>query len=406
VEEAAGRNYFFKFMTQYKYLIIGGGMAAAAAAEGIRKVDAEGSIGIFSMETDPPYNRPPLSKGLWKGDKIETIWRKTEELNVAMQLGTSIEKIDPDAKQVIDQKQNKIGWEKLLIATGGTPRTLGGASDEVIYYRTVGDYRRLRGLTEKGKRFAVIGGGFIGSEIAAALTIDKKEVVLIFPGAGICDRVFPRELSQFVFNYYHQKGVQLVAETKVNGVEKRGEQLVVKTNGKEEIVVDGVVAGLGIELNVGLAKAAGLKVENGIVVDEMLRTSHADIYAAGDVASFFNPALGKRMRVEHEDNANTMGALAGRNMAGNSENYEHLPMFYSDLFELGYEAVGELDSRLETFVDWKEPFKEGVIYYLEQGRVRGVLLWNVWGQVDAARGLIGEAGPFDAKNLKGRLKAG
>jgi NADPH-dependent 2,4-dienoyl-CoA reductase/sulfur reductase-like enzyme len=149
---------------------------------------------------------------------------------------------------------------------------------------------------------------------------------------------------------------------------------------------------------------AKLEVGNGIVVDEFLRTSNPDIYAAGDVAAFFNPALGKRMRVEHEDNANTMGRLAGRNMAGPPEPYLHLPSFYSDLFELGYEAVGDLDSRLETFADWKQPNKEGVIYYLKGNRVRGVLLWNVWGQVDAARQLIAEPGPFHAENLKGRLK--
>jgi NADPH-dependent 2,4-dienoyl-CoA reductase/sulfur reductase-like enzyme len=163
------------------------------------------------------------------------------------------------------------------------------------------------------------------------------------------------------------------------------------------------LAGAGIEPNVDLARKAGLAVENGIVVDELLRTSHPDIYAAGDVASFHNPALGKRIRVEHEDNANTMGKAAGRNMAGSAEPYRHLPFFYSDLFEFGYEAVGELDSRLETFADWKQPNKEGVVYYLREGRVRGVLLWNVWGKVDAARELIASPGPFSADSLKGRL---
>jgi NADPH-dependent 2,4-dienoyl-CoA reductase/sulfur reductase-like enzyme len=139
-------------------------------------------------------------------------------------------------------------------------------------------------------------------------------------------------------------------------------------------------------------------------VDEFLRTENPDIYAAGDVAAFPCKPLGKRTRVEHEDNANTMGKCAGKNMAGQQEPYNHLPMFYSDLFELGYEAVGELDSRLEVFIDWKEPFKEGVIYYLEKDRVRGVLLWNVWGQVDAARQLISEPGPIRPADLRGRLK--
>ena len=129
------------------------------------------------------------------------------------------------------------------------------------------------------------------------------------------------------------------------------------------------------------------------------------IYAAGDVANFHNPALDSRLRVEHEDNANTMGRVAGRAMGGEPEPYHHLPFFYSDLFELGYEAVGDTDPRLETFSDWKEPFREGVVYYLKNGRVRGVLLWNTWGQVDHARALIAETGPFRPGDLKGRLPA-
>ena len=168
-------------------------------------------------------------------------------------------------------------------------------------------------------------------------------------------------------------------------------------------VVDGVVAGIGIEPDVRLAEGAGLEVGDGIVVDEFLRTSSPDVYAAGDVANFYNPDLDERLRVEHEDNANTMGLLAGRNMAGAAEPYHHLPFFYSDLFELGYEAVGEVDARLETVADWKDLGREGVVYYLREGQVRGVLLWNVWEQVDAARRLIAEPGPFEADDLKGRL---
>jgi len=139
-------------------------------------------------------------------------------------------------------------------------------------------------------------------------------------------------------------------------------------------------------------------------VNERLETSHADIYAVGDAANFFHVALGKRTRVEHEDNAIFMGKLAGRNMAGASETYTHTPMFYSDLFEFGYEAVGETSTAMETVSDWQEPFKKGVIYYLEAGRVRGVLLWNVWKQVDNARALMLEPGPFKAEDLMGKIK--
>ena len=303
----------------------------------------------------------------------------------------------------MDDKGDVFTYQKLLLATGGRPRRLPFGDDQIIYFRTLSDYRRLRALTETGRRFAVIGGGFIGSEIAAALALNGKEVVMIFPEKDIGDRFFPRQLAQFVSIYYKQKGVEVMAEEQIIGLETRGGQRVLKTSTDREIVVDCVVAGVSIEPNVELAKAAGLEVENGIIVDKFLRTLHPDAHAAGVVAAFHTPALGKRIRVEHEDNANSMGRLTGRNMAGKSEPYHHLPSFYSDMFELGYEAVGEVDSRLETFADWKRPNEECVIYYLQNCRVRGVLLWNVWEQVEAARQLIAEPGPFTPKYLKGRL---
>lgn len=392
-------------MTDYQYLIIGGGMTAAAAVDGIREVDSTGSIGLLSAELDDPYDRPPLTKALWKGKPLDIIWRKTESKGVDFRLGFIVKEIAPRQKRVVDDKGDVFTYQKLLLATGGRPRRLSFGDDQIIYFRTLSDYRRLRALTGMGQRFAVIGGGFIGSEIAAALAINGKEVVLIFLGEDIGDRIFPRPLARFVSNFYKQKGIEVLAGEKIIGLETRGSQQVLKTSSNREIVVDGVVAGIGIEPDVELALAAGLQVENGIIVDEFLRTSQLDIYAAGDVAAFNNPALGKRIRVEHEDNANTMGRLAGRNMAGKSEPYNHLPSFYSDMFELGYEAVGELDSHLETFADWKQPNQEGVIYYLQNGRVRGVLLWNVWGQVEAARQLIAEPGPFTTHDLQGRLLA-
>jgi NADPH-dependent 2,4-dienoyl-CoA reductase/sulfur reductase-like enzyme len=234
----------------------------------------------------------------------------------------------------------------------------------------------------------------------------QKKVSLVFPSEGICSRIFPRELSQFLNGYYREKGVEVLPGESVTACEHRGEIFVLKTSGGRQIEADAVVAGVGVKPNVKLAQTAGLRVEDGIVVDKFLQTSHADVYAAGDVAAFYNPALGKQLRVEHEDNANTMGKCAGRNMAGSPQAYEHLPFFYSDLFDLGYEAVGELDSKLETTVDWKAPFKEGVICYRQDGRVRGVLLWNVWGQVDAARQLIAERRSIPAEEIRERfLKA-
>jgi 3-phenylpropionate/trans-cinnamate dioxygenase ferredoxin reductase component len=227
---------------------------------------------------------------------------------------------------------------------------------------------------------------------------------MIFPELGISDRLFPQELAHFVNDYYQEQGVRVLPGETIAGFERRGEQFMLRTS-REEIVVDGIVAGLGIEPDVDLARQAGLDVDDGILVDEFLRTSRPDIYAAGDVAAFHNPALDERMRVEHEDNANTMGRQAGRNMAGEAEPYHHLPYFYSDLFELGYEAIGDVDPRLETVIDWEVPFHKGVIYYLGEGRVRGVLLWNVWEQVSAARELIESRRQFQPQDLRGLLLA-
>lgn len=397
-------------MPDFKYLIIGGGMTADAAVHGIRAVDRVGSIGLIGAESHRPYNRPPLSKALWKGKPLESIWSKDEESDVTFHLGRTVQIVDSKNKRVTDDQGTAYKFEKLLLATGSTPRRLPFGGDQIIYFRTLDDYQRLRGLTERGRRFAVIGGGFIGAEIAAALAMNGKEVVMIFPGERIGGRMFPPDVGTFLNDFYREKGIELLTGQFVDDMETRERKTILKfhsalNNSVQETIVDGVVAGIGVEPNVKLAQAAGATVDNGIRVHSSLCTSLPDIYAAGDVASFHNPALDQWLRVEHEDNANSMGELAGRAMAGEAVAYNHLPSFYSDLFELGYEAVGETDARLETVADWKRPYREGVVYYLRDGRVRGVLLWNVWDQIDAARQLIGEPGPYNALNLKGRLPA-
>ena len=403
-------------------------MAADAAARGIREVDATGTVGLIGAEPHPPYNRPPLSKALWKGAPFESIWRGTKAAKIEMHLGRSAVALDLAAKKVTDDRGEECGFDKLLLVTGGTPRRMPATSDRVLYFRTLDDYQRLRGLVGPGRRFAVVGGGFIGTEIAAALALNGQTVVLVFPEPTLGARPFPAELSAFLTGYYRDKGVELMAGETVVAVERSGilsdrsgmracsqcdrgfcadpkKRSSTVRSGDADPDIDGVVAGLGIRPNDELARMAGLEVDGGVVVDEYLRTRDPDVYAAGDVARFPSPALGERLRVEHEDAANTTGRLAGRSMAGVPSPYRELPFFYSDLFDLGYEAVGILDARLETVADWKEPFREGVVYYLRDGRVRGVLLWNTWGQVDAARRLIGEPGPFRPADLKGRLPA-
>jgi NADPH-dependent 2,4-dienoyl-CoA reductase/sulfur reductase-like enzyme len=357
-----------------RYLIVGGGMTADAAVRGIRQHDADGRIVLVGDEPHPPYKRPPLSKKLWAGGEESSIWKNTEGADLV--LGRRITSLDLDAHTATADDGTTYEWEKLLLATGGTPRRLGGDDGEVIYFRTLDDFRTLKERAQEGARVTVIGGGFIGSEIAAALASNGAQVTMLFPEPAIGFRLFPPALGDFVTDYYRQKGVDVQTGATVANV--------------GELNADLVVAGLGIVPNVELAEAAGLPVDNGIVVDEHGRVAgRDDVFAAGDVANYPSPVLGTRFRVEHEDHANTHGKVVGANMAGASIAYDHIPFFYSDLFDLGYEAVGQVDSRLETIEDWQEPYTKGVVAYVgEDGRARGFLLWNVWDKVDSARAAL------------------
>ena len=390
-------------MRKHKYLIIGGGMTADAAVRGIRERDANGGITVISADTDPPYDRPPLSKKLWTGKAYDTIWRKTAEKGAEVILDTRIVSGDANQRAVTDDNGENHGYEKLLIATGGTPRRLPFSAEDVIYFRTAEDYRKLRAIADRKAEVIVIGGGFIGSEIACALAMNGCKATLIFPDAGIGSNIYPPALSKFLNEYFAEKGITVMPREKVVASKKEREKYTVTTESGKKVTADAVVAGIGIVPEVGLARSLNLAVDNGIVVDAQLRAKSPDVYAAGDVANFYSSALDTRRRVEHEDNANTMGAMAGRNMAGAGEKYEYLPYFYSDLFDLGYEAVGEFGGSLEIVEDWKEPFRKGVVYYLQSGRVRGVLLWNVWDKVPAARELISSKGVLSAAALKGRI---
>lgn len=390
-------------MKHHKYLIVGGGMTADSALHGIRQIDPNGTIAMICEELHSPYDRPPLSKSLWKGAKFESIWRSKRDLDVAVHIGKKIVNLDPTKKTATDNAGNIYTYEKLLLATGGLVRRLPNLNENVIYFRTVDDYQKLRELCEQGSNFVVIGGGFIGSEIAAALAMNNKHVTMIFPEKNIGARVYPQALSEYLNSYYREKGVTIHVSDTVKSIRKEGAKMSVITENGIEISADGIVAGLGIQPNTDLAKQAGLVVDNGIIVDEWLRTSNPDIYAAGDVANFYSPLLEKRIRVEHEDNANVMGAMAGKNMAGQSNPYHYQPYFYSDLFDLGYEAIGELDASLDVVEDWKEPFRKGVIYYLRNGQIRGVLLWNTWGQIEAATQLIAEKAEHTRATLLGRI---
>jgi 3-phenylpropionate/trans-cinnamate dioxygenase ferredoxin reductase component len=387
-------------MPDLDYVVVGAGMTGHAAAQGIRSVDASGRVFLLGEEPVGPYARPPLTKGLWTGQEESSIWLPAVE-GVSLRTEARVVAIDRASRRVALEGGETIAYDRLLLATGGTPRRLPFGGEGVVYYRTVADYRRVQALPV-GKHVAVVGGGFIGSEIAAALTTGGYRVTLLFPEEGIGARLLPRDLALHLNGYYAERDVEVRPGELVTGIAEQGTGFALQTE-RGEIRADLVVAGLGIVPNDRLAAEAGLVVDDGIVVDEMLRTSDPAVFAAGDVARFPSAALGQRIRVEHEDNANRMGREAGRAMAGAGAPYRHLPFFYSDLFELGYEAVGVLDPRLEVVADWKEPFRKGIVYYVGDGRVRGVLAWGAFGKLDAARSLIAEPGPHDPEALRGRI---
>lgn len=388
-------------MKHYKYIVVGGGMTADAAVTGIREIDETGTIAILSSESDPPYARPPLSKDLWTKDKsIDDIWLKTEQKGAEIISSREVVSLTPKDNEVADDNGNTYRYDQLLLATGGSPITLPMGEDQIIYFRTCGDYKRLRHLAVNAAHFAVFGGGFIGAELAAALSICGKQVTMVFPEAAVGGLMLPKQFAETLNSYYRYKGITIVSGCKPSGVNTKEGSIVVTLESCHKFTVDGIVAGIGIEPNTQLAESAGLTIDDGIIVDEQLRTDDHNIFAAGDVANFYNPIMEQRMRVEHEDNALTMGKTAGRNMAGEKDPYHHLPYFYSDLFDLGYEAVGQTSPLMETITSLQHPEDKGCIFYMTDNRVRGVVFWNMFENTNAGRELIAAPGPHSKDDLK------
>lgn len=397
--------------TKYDYVILGAGLAGVSAAEGIREIDPEGSVLLVGDEPHLPYDRPPLSKKLWFGKKTvaEIVLHDRayyETAGIALALGERAVGIDRSAKIVTTDKGRPRGFRKLLIATGGAPRVLpipGGDLADVCYYRRLDDYVRIREKATEGRTAVVIGGGFIGSEMAAALCLNRVRVTMVFPEPRLITRVFPAALGDALGDQYRERGVGILAGDAPVAIEKNGGGLLTRTRNGKAIASDMIIAGIGIAPAIELARSCGLVVGDGIEVDSFLATADPDVFAAGDNASFPDAVTGKRSRMEHWDNARSQGRHAGRNMAGAAVPFTYQPYFFSDLFDFGFEAVGETDSRLETVADWRKENATGVLYYRKAGKVRGVMLCNVWDKVDQARELIRTRETLPAEKLKGKI---
>ncbi len=391
---------------RFDYVIIGGGMVADAAARGIRSRDEQGTIGILSADVDPPYTRPALSKKLWtdpdfREDQVPL--GTADDTGASVVLETSVTAIDTTAHEVTTRAGDSIGYGRLLLATGGTPRRLPLPDDDrVIHFRTAQDYRRLRDLAVQGADIAVVGGGYISTEIAAALIQKDCAVTLVTPDGVLGGSVFPSALAERFETAYRDAGVRVLTGVRVTGGVTEDDGIRLALDDGTEVVADAVVAGLGIDPDIGLATGAGIDTSDGVTVDELLRTSADDVFAAGDVAEYPDVILGRR-RVEHVDNATAMGAAVGAIMAGGTEPYAHTPYYYSKVLGMSYEAVGTMDAALDTVEDWFEPLERGVVYYVDGQEPVGVLLWNVDGRRDAARAVLASAHALTRDALTGRI---
>ncbi|GAA0956266.1 NAD(P)/FAD-dependent oxidoreductase [Frigoribacterium faeni] len=390
---------------KFDHVIVGGGMTADGAAKAIHETTPDATILILSADVDAPYTRPALSKKLWidpdyteDDNDLGTVADSGAELR----LRTMVESIDRTARTVTTTEGDVVGYGRLLLATGGSPAALDLPDDDrVISFRTAEDYRRLRSLSGGGRHVAVVGGGYIGTEIAAALAQNGTRVTLVFPDDVLGGSVFPAEIAATFEKAFEEARVALARGRRVESgtADDSGIHLVLDDG--STLDADAVVVGLGISVDDSLAADAGLAVDDGIVVDERLRTDDPDVFAAGDVASYPDAILGRR-RVEHVDNAKSQGPVAGRNMAGADEVYDHTPYYYSKVFDISYEAVGTLDASLDTVVDDKGDGRSVAYYLGEDGVVAGVLLWNVEEARDAARETLA-AGAVPRDELVGRI---
>jgi NADPH-dependent 2,4-dienoyl-CoA reductase/sulfur reductase-like enzyme len=390
------------------YVIAGGGLAAAKAAETLRDEGFDGDIVIVGSEPERPYERPPLSKGYLLGsDSRDSVYVHPAdwyaEHDVDLREGVTVTAIDRGTSTVAisgPAGDGELSYDKLLLATGASPRRLdfpGSDREEVLYLRTLGDSDRLRSAFQPGARVVVAGAGWIGLETAAAARTAECAVTVLEPQHGALHDQLGPELGAIFAGLHQNHGVEFRFHEKA--VEFRPGMVI--TSGGAEIHADVLVVGIGAAPNDDLAARAGLDVSNGVLTDEALRTSDPDIFAAGDVANSFNPLLGRRVRVEHWANALNGGPAAARSMLGQPVSYDRVPYYYSDQYELGMECAG-----LPTPGSYDQVLYRGdpaalefVAFWLSAGAVVAGMNVNVWDVNNDIQSLIRSARPIDPTRL-------
>jgi 3-phenylpropionate/trans-cinnamate dioxygenase ferredoxin reductase subunit len=393
------------------FIIVGGGLAGASAAEALRSGGFEGRIRLFAGERHQPYIRPPLSKDYLGGkDPIDSVFVHPHdwygEHGVEVSTGTVVASVDRAGRSVTLANGERVGYDALLLATGSTPRRLaipGADLDGVHYLRTIDDSEALRAqLTEGGRRLVLIGSGWIAMEVAATARSLANDVTILERGAIPLAAAVGDELGAMFAELHLEHGVVLRRQVEVDSIVGEGGRVtgVVLADG-ESIPADLVLVGIGAVPNVELATAAGLETDNGVLTDAALRTSDERIFAAGDVANAFHPVIGARLRSEHWANALGGGAAAARSMLGETVSYDDIPYFYTDQFDLGmeYSGYGPLTRGATVVYRGDRAGREFIVFWVAGGRVVAGMNVNVWDVNEAVQGIIRRANTVDPARL-------
>ncbi len=380
------------------YVVVGGGLAAATAVTELREAGYTGSLLLYGEEHHLPYERPPLSKGYLLGnDELESAFVHPpgwyDEQDVDLRLGTAVTAVDTDARTVT-AGDGSVSYDRLLLATGATPRRLAAADAggaPVAYLRTIEDSNRLKAAFGSGRRVVVVGGGWIGLEVAAAARTAGSDVTVLESLDLPLLRVLGPEVAEVFADLHRAHGVDLRTGVTVAGVDKDGPRAVVRLGDGSTVAADLVVAGVGVAPNTALAEAAGLEVDNGILVDEHLGTSATGVFAAGDVANAHHPVLGRRLRVEHWDTAIEQGKVVAHSMLGHDVSYDRMPYFYTDQYDLGMEYVGSVgpEGYDEVVLRGDTGKREFTAFWLRGDQVLAGMQVNDWDATDPIRALVG-----------------
>ena len=395
-------------MSKQTFVIVGAGLAGAKAAGELREQGFDGRVVLIGDEPERPYERPPLSKDYLRGESAREKAHVHPgdfytDREIELLTGTSVSAVDPGSSRVLLEDNRELAYDALLLATGAEPRrlTVPGAELEGIYYlRTLADSDALRSRLDAGGRVAVVGAGWIGSEVAASARQRGLEVTVIDPLAVPNERIFGERVGAFYRDVHLQHGVSMMLGRGVAAFAGGNTVAQVRTNDGESVECDFVVVGVGVVPRSGLAQAAGLEVENGSVVDERLVSSVPNIYAAGDVANAWHPFFERRIRVEHWANALNQGPAAARSILGGEVSYDRIPYFFSDQYDVGMEYSGFADRWDEVVFRGDPGASEGfVAFWLRDGRVLAGMNVNVWDVNEHVQELIRSRRPVDPRAL-------